>query len=401
MLAERKVQKAKIALMRHPKFALLSGILLMGKTYVDETLPTASTNGRDDKYGRAFVDKLDDQELAFVVAHEAAHKMYRHLTTWSRLSEIDRGLTNCACDYVINLMLKDTDPNCEVIRMPTYKDGPLRGKAMGLIDEKFRGMSTKQVFDILREEQEEDGSGGDDGFDDHDWDGAKELTDAEKEELERELDRAIRQGLIAEKRVGKGTGGLSRAMQELTEPVVNWREELREFVKSICAGRDTSTWRKPNRRFLHMDTYMPTLVSEKVGHIVIAIDTSGSIGDHEIADFLSEVKSIADEVHPEMVDLLYWDCEVAAHEKYESNEVPNIVSSTKPRGGGGTSPTCVSSYLKRNDINPECIVVLTDGIVGGDWGSEWTAPVLWGIVSNYKTDIVAGNGKTVHIVKEN
>ena len=55
MNEERKLQKAKIALMRHPKFALLSGILMVGKTRVEDGLPTAATNGRDEWYGREFV----------------------------------------------------------------------------------------------------------------------------------------------------------------------------------------------------------------------------------------------------------------------------------------------------------------------------------------------------------
>jgi hypothetical protein len=36
-------------------------------------------NGRDEKYGREFVKSLRDQELGFLIAHEASHKMYRHL----------------------------------------------------------------------------------------------------------------------------------------------------------------------------------------------------------------------------------------------------------------------------------------------------------------------------------
>ena len=114
-----------------------------------------------------------------------------------------------------------------------------------------------------------------------------------------------------------------------------------------------------------------------------------------MAEFLSEVKGIAEEVNPEVVDLLYWDCDVAAHEVYEGSEVSNIVSSTKPRGGGGTSPSCVSAYLKEKAIRPECTIVLTDGYVGGDWGSEWTSEVLWCIVGG--NDEVAPNGKTVHV----
>jgi predicted metal-dependent peptidase len=140
---------------------------------------------------------------------------------------------------------------------------------------------------------------------------------------------------------------------------------------------------------------MPTLIGEKVGHLVIAIDTSGSIGGNELSEFLSEVKGIAEEVNPECVDLLYWDSEVAGHETYSGSTASDIPNSTKPKGGGGTSPSCVSAYLKEKNIQPECVIVLTDGYVGGDWGSEWTAPVMWCIVGGYDGD--ADNGKTIHI----
>jgi predicted metal-dependent peptidase len=401
MNEERKLQKAKITLMRDPKFALLSGILMVGKTGVDENTPTARTNGRDEWYGRKFVKDLSDAELMFVVAHENYHKMYRHLTTWKKLHDIDHRLANQACDYVINLQLRNLDSSEKLISMPKYKDGLMRGKPMGLCDARFANMNAKQVFDILREEQEEGGGGGGggdgdgEGFDDHDWGEAEDMTEEEKKELERDIDQAIRQGIIAAKRAGEGAGGLDRELAELLEPKVNWREVLRDFVKATCNAKDKSSWRKVNRRFLSGDVYMPSLVGEKIGSIAIAIDTSGSIGSDEMSEFLSEVKAIAEEVNPSQVDLLYWDCDVAGHEVYEGSAVSDIINATKPRGGGGTSPSCVSEYMKEKNMKPECIVVLTDGYVGDDWGTEWNAPVLWCIVGG--NDVVAPNGKTVHI----
>jgi predicted metal-dependent peptidase len=401
MLEERKVQKAKITLMRNPKFALLSGVLMVGKTSVVDNIPTACTNGRDERYGRAFVKSLRDQELNFLVAHENGHKMYRHLTTWKKLHDEDHRLANQACDYVINLMLKDLDPTESVIAMPRYPAGhPMAGKVMGLVDERFRGMNSKQVFDILKQEKE-DGDGGGDGegggMDDHDWADAKNMSEEEKKELEREIDQAIRQGMMArQKFAGTGEGGLDRELAELLEPKVNWREVLRDFVKSTCNAKDASSWRKVNRRFLSTGVYMPTLIGEKVGHLVIAPDTSGSVGDEELAEFLSEVKGIAEEVNPACVDLLYWGSSVVQHETYGDGEAANIIASTRPKGGGGTSPSCISEYLKEKNIKPECVIILTDGCVGDDWGSEWTAPTLWCIVGDY-FDGEADNGKTIHI----
>ena len=394
MNEERRVQKSKVSLMRDPKFALLSGILMVGKTRVDDNVPTAKTNGRDDTFGRKFVKMLKDSELNFVVAHEASHKMFRHLTTWRKLYDEDHRLANIACDHVINIMLRDLDPTERTIAMPRYPDGPMKGELMGMYDERFRGMNAKQVFDILKEEDE---GGGGDGFDDHDWNDANDMSQEEKQQLAKEIDQAIRQGQIAHQKVaGKGAGGMDRAIQELLEPKVNWREVLREYVKTMCRAKDTSSWRRVNRRFLSMGAYMPSLIGERVGRLVIAIDTSGSIGDKELAEFLSEVKGIAEEVNPSAVDLIYWDSDVASHEEYDETTVSNIVSATRPKGGGGTSPSCVSEYLKEKKIEPECIIILTDGYVGSDWGTEWVAPTLWCIV-NGPDGIVAPNGKTIHI----
>ena len=403
MLEERKLQKAKITVMRNPKFALLQGVMMVGRTHVRDDIPTACTNGRDEMYGRAFVKKLSDRELAFVIAHEAGHKMYRHLTTWTKLHTENAQLANQAMDFVINLMLKDLDPNEAVIAMPRYTEDTGHPKAkkgdyMGLVDERFRGMNTKQVYDILKEEQKNDPSGGGegDGFDEHDWEGAEGLSDEEKKELAREIDQAIRQGLIAhQKNMGKGAGGLDRELEDLLAPKIDWREVLREFVKATCSNKDTSSWRRVNRRFLSTGTYMPSMIGEKVGHLVVAIDTSGSIGGPELAEFLSEVQGIAEEVSPEMVDLIYWDGAVAGHEKYEGSAVSNIVSSTKPRGGGGTDPSCVSKYLRDENIKPECVIVLTDGYVP-NWGSEWTAPTMW-VISGGNTSAVSEHGKTIYL----
>ena len=398
---ERRLSKVKIAIMRNPKFALWSGLMTVGKTRIDDHVPTACTNGRDELYGREFVQSLDDKELAFVVLHETLHKAFRHLFTWRKLFDEDKQLANMACDYVINLMLVDMDKDRSLLAMPMKA-----GKAIGLVDEKYRGMNAKQVFDLLKQDKQngegvfgedglEDGDSG--GFDEHDWQGAKELSDEQKKAIEKEVDQALRQGLINHnKMVGKGAGGLGREIGDLLEPKIDWREMLREFVKATCSAKDASSWRRVNRRYLSTDTYMPSLIGERVGHLVIGIDTSGSIGGQELNDFLTEVKGIASEVHPEKVDLMYWDTEVAGHEEYGYHEVDNIVSSTKPRGGGGTDPTCMITYMKEKNIKPEAIIMLTDGCIGS-WGDDWNAPILWTICGSYGRNTYAPNGKTIHI----
>ena len=392
---ERKLKKVKIGLMRNPKFALWSGIMMVGKTQLVDNIPTACTNGRDEMYGREFIKDLPEKQLAFVILHENLHKAFRHLTTWRKLYEANPMLANIACDHVINLMLVEMDPTEQHIEFIKNPDG----SRMGCFDMRFKGMSAKQVYDILKEEQDKNGGGGTVyvSFDEHDWEGAGELPEEERKQLEREIDQAIRQGQIAAQKAGAGGGDIDRAIGELLEPKIDWRETLREFVSSICSARDTSSWRRVNRRFLGSDIYMPTMVGEKVGHIVVGVDTSGSIGGDEINRFLSEVSAIAETVQPEVVDLIYWDGQVAAHETYTGGEVANIVSSTKPRGGGGTDPTCMMKYLKQKQIKPECIIQLTDGEIY-NWGDEWEAPIMWTIANRWRSGrITAPVGKTIHI----
>jgi len=393
---ERRLSRAIIALMRQKKFAFYSGILMSGRTYVDEDFPSAYTDGRNRKFGRQFIKGLKDKELAFVVLHEAMHDLYMHLTIWLKLYKENPRLANLACDYVINVELVDLDPREEHIAIPRKKDGGV----MGALDVRFRGMNSKQVFDILKQEGERKGKGGD-GFDEHGWEEAQGRSDEEKKEIEREIQSAIRQGLMAAKKAGVGAGGLSIELQGLLAPQVDWREELREFVKATCRAPDVSSWRRPNRRFLAgggdgMDTYMPSLIGETVGHLVIGVDTSGSIGAEDIAKFLSEVKSIADDVRPSKVDLLYWDTAVAQHEEYDASNLGDLVNSTKPKGGGGTAPCCVTDWLGSKQLVPECTIMLTDGYVGGDWGANWPSPVLWCIVGG-SASTVAATGKTVHV----
>ena len=393
LTAEQRLSKAVVDIMGNPKYVALAGVLMIGSRTVDDKTKTACTNGRDEMYGRAFIETLNDAELRFLVLHECYHKLYRHLTTWLHLYKENAQLANAACDYVINGKL--TDDNT---------DGFAKMPKVGLLDNKYRGMDSAQVYNLLKQEQQsDDGQGEGDGdgqggsapsgtgLDDHDWEGAQEMTTEQVKELARDLDEAIRQGALA---AGKFGSGGDRMFDDLLETKIDWREVLREFISTTCQGNDYSTWRRPNRRFVSSGYYMPSGVSEQVGELVIAIDTSGSIGGRELAKFLGEVKGICDQVKPDVVRLLYWDTEVCADEKYVGAEVENIIGSTKPEGGGGTTVECVPEYMTQHGVKPQAVIVLTDGYLGGSWGT-WACPVLWCIVDNRnaRPDV----GKYVHV----
>lgn len=382
---EQRIQKSAVAIMAHPKWSALAGVIMIGKRGVSDTCPTAYTDGVNVMFGRAFFTDMPDAELRFVDVHEQFHKMYRHLTTWAWMWKIDKQLANMACDYVINCKIYDASAGDGFLVMPKK----------GLLDFKYRGMDAAQVFNLLRKDQEGGkgkGQGQGEGFDEHDWEAAEEMTDAEKREVAQDIDEAIRQGALV---AGKMGSGGERIVGELLEPQVDWREALRDFITTTCAGKDYSTWTKPNRRFVGAGIYMPSGITERVGELVLAIDTSGSTYAPGVLDaFMAEAKSLCNTVKPDVLHIIYWDTKVCHAERYEADQLENLLSTTKPKGGGGTHIPCVPEYMAEQGIIPQAVVVLTDGYLGGVWGT-WSCPVLWCVLDNKSAN--PSVGQTVHI----
>jgi len=417
--AEQRIELVHVSLMRNPQFALFAGLFMVGRTSVSDLVQTARTNGRDAEYGRDFVDSLSDKELAFLVMHENMHKCYRHLTTWKALHEVDHRLANMACDHVINIQLYDMDKMESVLSHPR---DPKTGKYQGCFDERFRGMDAKQVFDILRAEQPEppprgkpcddgeesdiDGPTGGNGsrgkdrqdvgnsLDEHDWDGAKDgMSEEEKKQLEQDIDHALRQGAIYAGKVG---GNMSREIGELLAPKVDWRAVLKRFVKTHLKGRDAPSWRKAHKNYLWQDVILPAIIGKKMKHLVIAMDTSGSVHGPLLDAFMSELNKVVVDTCPERVDILYWDTQVDGHETYTLH-MSDIVHKTKPRGGGGTNPDCIPVFMAKHKLKPDALVVLTDGYMHSNppgWASL-NVPILWCVIGN--SDYTPPKGQIVNI----
>ena len=425
---QQRLTKAVVKVMGEQMYLPMTGIYMIGSREVDPNIPTACTNGRDEKYGVAMIEAISDANLRYIIIHEGKHKAYRHLKIWKVLYEKNARIANMACDYVINLEIEDEvkaimerkrkdgapDWNVPFAEMPT-------GDYQGLVDEKFRGMNAKQVFDILYKEDKDDDNEGDGGqggektlpqegqpsapsttgsqntavgFDDHDWEGAQDMSDQEKKDLEKAIDTAVRQGCMAASK--SGAGGTVTALEALLKPQINWLDVLRDFMVSNCRGNDMSTYKTPNRRYIGAGYYFPSGISETVDILCVEIDMSGSIGIAEARRQLSEVVDIAKMVRPKELHVLYWDTKVARAEKYALEDLDDVVKKTQPTGGGGTDVTCVPQYLEEHKIKPNASIVFTDGFVW-EWGT-WDHPVLWCIVDN--EGAMPDNGKVLHVSSE-
>jgi predicted metal-dependent peptidase len=279
-----RVLKAVAAVMGNTDYDGINGLLMIGDHTVlsagnKKGVRTAATNGKHTWYLDDFVATLNDAELRFLVLHEVFHILLKHITTYDYLHKLDADRCNRACDYVINGMLIDYDAGKGFITMPS----------MGLYDAKYKGMDADAVFKLLPSSDENGQGQGQGSMDDHDWDGAEEMSDAEKAELEQAIDQALRQGALL---AGKNGSGGARLIEDLLASKVDYKAALREWVCDTCAGNDYSTWTKPNRRYLGYNMVMPSGVSDVVGELVIANDMSGSIGAREIAQILARWQTL-------------------------------------------------------------------------------------------------------------
>ena len=337
---QRKFKAIRIGIMRSDEFGLLKGIMMIGERKLTDIVPTAATNGRDELYNPDFLFETisnGDKGIGFIIVHENMHKAARHMIVYQALHRKNARLTNMACDYWINDRIMKADPDKRIVEMPTDSEG----KYIGLYDKKYEGWTVKRIFyDLLKEEEEQggdddsdgpqgeeqgQGSGqgqGDGGFDDHDWEGAQDMPKEEQDKLTNDVKEAIRQGQHAARKAG--TGGLQDALGlgELVRPKVDWRVQLREFLNATCRKKERSTWRRPNRRFLHQDIIMPTLEGESIKVMVQARAASGSMWcEDRLGTVTGEMVSIAKMLDVDEIHVIDWDGKAVYRGSYTSDQI--------------------------------------------------------------------------------
>jgi predicted metal-dependent peptidase len=412
MSIQDQVKREKLAIMKHKKFCAFSGVIACGKTIYSTSISTAMTNGWDVTYNEKFIREHapTPQKLRFLILHEAVHKAYRHMHVWHQLWLENARLANVAADHFVNLSLVLTDGGEKFIEMLDVGIQP---------DAKYKGWSVVQIFHDLKkeegkkpkppkgkgdepcdnpsgggdEEEDEDGNGpsgggsGDDedeqeGMDSHDWENASEGDEAQKHEDE--IIRAIQQGEMLSKKLRSkdGTGNADGVFGDLLNGKIDWRKMLLEWANEYCAGRDESSWRKVNRRFLaDGDTLMAGNVGITMKELVCGWDTSGScFNSTEMTRFATEFTRIVELVKPTKIHAIYWDTKVIAHQTFTDGQF--AVAALKPQGGGGTDGSVLFDYLRKKNIRPDAIVQFTDGYVGS-WGTT-DVPTLWAVTGDMK-----------------
>lgn len=365
-----RILKARMEVILTAPF--FGSLLMRLKMIPDAGIPTFRTDGRVIRYNEEFADSLSDPELRGVLVHEVCHCAQGHL--W-RMGQRDPDRWNRAIDYAINGML-DSFVTEERSRFE-QQHGPGRfvepwalpgGQNVGLLDHAFDGLSSEEIYGRLPESPPGNGSANQPSCGEIEQPAENEGNAPSS--LEDEWKIAVTQAATVAKMRGELPASLARLVGELLEPKVPWRQVLREFIRTLA--RDDYSWRRPNRRYLPQGVVLPSLHSERMGHLAIAVDTSGSIDDHTLAEFQAEIQAALDECQPECVEVIYCDTTINGIEEFQPGDAVHLTA----QGGGGTDFRPVFEHLDQADEPPVACIYLTDGH-GRFPDSEPDYPILW------------------------
>ena len=372
--AFKKVIKARTDLvMEQPFFASLA---LRLRVKEDTSCKTAWTDGKVFAYNPAYIKILSPEKMKGLCCHTVMHPACAH---HKRRKGRNAATWNKACDYAINPILLDAGMTLPV--------GFLYDKA-------YAGKTADTVYELLKGDsensekgetvnKEDDGVNSDDsssessdqetatpektgekdasssGISDPGMSG--EVRDAQSEEgmggdteSEIDWDQALLQAAAHARHMGKLPMGIKRLIDSKINPKLCWQQLLARFIERNA--HTDYTWSVPNRRFIHQGLYFPSLNNHALNEIAVAIDTSGSIQNKQLAQFGAELSAIM-ETFPLRLHLIYCDMRVTGYQQVEKWDLPIRF---KPLGGGGTDFRPVFDFLNQERISPACLVYLTD-----------------------------------------
>lgn len=420
----RKLLKARTGLLlEHPFFGSLC---LRMEPHEDTGCSTAWTDGRSLAYNPGYIAGLTDAQVQGLMAHLVMHPACQHHT---RRNGRDANYWNMACDHAINWILLDAGFTLP----PKYLDNPA-----------YHGLSADEIYAELRSQhgQEEkpslsDGDGESDG--ESEWDGVPgdsgegndlgdnsesgtgdaggegevddgasgddpadeageqfgdpggsgEVRDSEQaaeggssaeSSNDEEWELALAQAAQQARDMGDLPGGLERLIRDVLHPKIDWQELLERFISD--RARDDYSWTPPNKRFLYLDVILPSLSHQKLPEVVLVLDTSGSVSEPEMDQFVAEVSGIL-EAFDTTIHVVYCDSQVVGDERFERQDLPLEIS---PMGGGGTDYRPAFDWVEQAGLDPACLLYLTDMECIHFPDQEPEYPVMWACVG--------GNGKT-------
>ena len=397
-VADRIIVARVGLLLRHPFFGNMATRLKV--QHCDDWCPTAATDGKHLFYNTQFFNALSNKEIEFVIAHEILHCVFDHII---RREDRDPQIYNIACDYIVNNTLV-RDGIGEPVKMiqifQDFKyDGWMSEEVYDDIYQKAKENGQKfleQMGELLDEHidwEKEEGAGAGKGKNKDKKDGGSRpvYSKAEMEQIKNEIKEGMLQSAQA-----AGNENLPEAIQRIinqfTEPKMNWRELLQQQIQSVI--KNDYTWARPSRKGFGTGVILPGTNYEETIDLCIAIDTSGSIMNEQVKDFLSEVQGIMEQYKDYKIKIWCFDTEIHNEQDFSANDYG--LEQYSIEGGGGTDFDANWEYMKENDIVPKKFIMFTDGYPWDSWGDESYCDTLFVINGHHDKNMEAPFGTTVH-----
>ena len=360
MKAQEALDKTKVHLMMRQGAIFLSSVSMQLKHELSNELDTAGTNGKYIKYNPEFFLNLSKEQRLGLMAHELGHVIFMHM---ARKGDRKPDVWNVAGDYVINNYLLKNN-----FVLPED----------ALVEPKYDNWSTEQVYEYLIANPEEVPK---DSPKDIEYDN---LSEDQKEQLTNAVMKAVQAAQLSGD-AGSIPAEVARKIEDLINPKLSWKDLLYRFVDSKT--KQDYTWSKPNKRYLP-DWYLPSLYSDQIDNITVAIDTSGSVSDEMLQEILSEIEYINQTIKPNSMTIM--DCDSKIHNIHKVTEFESVLD-LEFTGSGGTSFREVFKYCNDNPTN--LLIYFTD-LYANQITEEPGYPVLWICYSNHEP---APIGETIYV----
>ena len=384
------VETRRLALLgRAPFFGILLGYLRLEErpaAWFEERglCATACTDGERIVYCAEWFEELlrtNPEMILTVLAHEVLHPALSHL--WRRGTR-DPRLWNIASDAVCNNILEQNGFHLSgdfIKRLPEWTGLPEE-----VIYERLRPNAACITIafalqgDMLDPASGDAQAGAGDRQSNNDRGVRIIVTGVGSDSAQRAQDRWRRRlvrAYHAAKSQGRSPAGIGELIDELLYPTQDWRVMLARFIQPTLFDYD---WLRPDRRLLGAcDLYIPTLWGERLEDVVCYVDTSGSMGAHEIRACLSEVRGILYAFPQVRAHLVTGDAQVWQWEELtEADPVPREV-----KGRGGTDFRPVFDGIAERGLTPTALILFTDGM--GDYPPGAPSyPVLWVLAPSHE-----------------
>ena len=356
----------KDLMLEQPFYGLL--LLTLKKEWSDK-VPTAGVGLNGINYmlyiNPEFWQTLSEEHKKGLLQHELMHIAFFHITEYKHLN--NHKLANIAQDIEINQKIPDNylpPDGCTLEKFSDYGLLPNEGTniyydKLYKADDDKGGGDGESLLDAIQEaidngSMKVTGQGQNNmTVPDHQWDDFDNLSETEQKLIDKQLEVMLTEIVEqVQKMHGSIPGKVLQKLEELKNlqpPKFNWRAYLRRYVGNSIKNSTRKTKRKQSKRFeedfgLRIQEY---------SNILLAIDSSASVSNDEIYEFMNEIRHMHKCGHD--FTLIFADTRMQEPIKYR----PNMPIEIKQRGGTDFNP--VVDYYMANKKKYSTLIYLTDG----------------------------------------